>query len=99
LKLKPDNNDAWFSKGLTYKIMGRYDESLASMAKALELYSDDGEVSLEKAKVHLLKNQAKEALNSIAKAIEADDDLKETAKSDEELQALWESAEFKKLVS
>jgi Flp pilus assembly protein TadD len=41
IALKPDSADAWSTKGAAFWELGRYDQAIAAMDKALEIQPDN----------------------------------------------------------
>lgn len=97
LELKPKNSFVCSNWATSLFRLGRYDEAKEKCEQALVLnrYNPEGHYIM--AKIHLLNNQKEEALKSLEKAFDDGKYLKEPAKNDKDLKAVWRDPEFMKM--
>lgn len=68
LKLNPYDADVWYEEGLTQKMMGKPNEAIQYLNKAIELDPNVGLYYAERARVHQLLNQTGKARQDQLKA-------------------------------
>ena len=99
MELKPDYAEAWDSRGFALAKLGRYDEALKAIDKAMELKPDFAEALFHKACTYSRRGDKENALKHLSKAIDLDAKFKEEAKSDDDFKNLWDDEDFKTIVS
>jgi tetratricopeptide (TPR) repeat protein len=99
LDINPENADTWYRKGDVLFNLGRYEEALETFEKALEINPEDANAWYYKACAYSLMDKKNEALADLKRAVELDPYYKEWAKSDKDLEKLWEDRNFKEIVT
>jgi len=75
IKLKPDDNEAWYVKGVSLDALGRHEEALKAYDKAIELNPDLAASWTNKGAALDALGRHEEALKAYDKAIELNPDL------------------------
>jgi len=68
IKLEPENNRAYFHRGVSYGEMGQYENSLSSINKAIELDPDKGLFYYGRGRVYLLSGDKEKAIEDFKQA-------------------------------
>jgi len=97
-KFKEKLPEAYVFISLIYTKLGNHDEAIKMCEKAIEINENYANAWYNRACVYSLKGDKQKALSDLKQAIELDKKYKEMAKSDEDVKALWDDTEFKKLV-
>lgn len=97
LALDPKRSDVWGMKATELAYQKKYDEALADINKGIELNPDYAGNIYNRACIYCMKGDKTHALEDLGIAITQMPQLKQHARSDEDLKGLWEDEEFKKL--
>lgn len=97
LALDPKRSDVWGMKATELAYQKKYDEALADINKGIELNPDYAVNIYNRACIYCMKGDKTHALEDLGTAITQMPQLKQHARSDEDLKGLWEDEEFKKL--
>jgi tetratricopeptide (TPR) repeat protein len=98
-QLQPDDERAHFGKGYELAELGRNEEAIAAYDRAIELRPDDAYAHYNRACAYAVLGRTKQALSGLARAMELDGELRETARTEEDLSGLRSDPEFKRLVA
>jgi Flp pilus assembly protein TadD len=81
IALDPAHSGAWFSRGVAYGQMGRFDQALDSLNRALALEPRNGLFHYGRGRVHLLAGDRAAAYADFSQAAElGDEDAREFLK-------------------
>ncbi len=97
-KFKPDDDQAWYNRGVVLGNLGRLEEAIASYDKALEFKPDDANIYYNKACAYALQNNLQLAIENLQQAINLDVEYKDMAKTDTDFDSIREDEGFKELV-
>ena len=97
-ELAPNKGRSWDNLGYTYYKLDKYEEAQEACKKATALDPDFANAWLNLAVIYLNTDQREEGLGNLRKAIEKDPSLKEKARKDKDLKALWEDLDFIEIV-
>lgn len=97
--LDPKNADAWQNEAGLFAKMGMLDESISSYSRAIDLAPGVAGFIYNRGCSYCRKGDQANALADLGKAVALQPQLKQYAQKDEDYKTLWESNEFKKLVS
>jgi Flp pilus assembly protein TadD len=99
LKLKLDNDSAWYLRGFALDELGRHEEAIASYDKALTLNPNDPRIFYSKACSYALQANLDDAIANLSCAIELSPErYREMAKTDSDFDSIREDEHFQALV-
>lgn len=98
LPLTEEDKEVWVNKDVTHDKVGRHDEALKAVDKAIELKPDYADARYNRACVYSMKGEKEKAFSDLKRAIGLDKSYKEKAKKDEDFKNLWEDKDFKRIV-
>ena len=93
--LKPDHLQAWNNLGTVYRELVRYDESLDSIQRALDLAPSDATVLYNLAATFARQRKKDKMLNALTRAIANDGEYKDEALNDPAFRDYWNDPAFK----
>ncbi len=97
LKLDPKRFDVWGMDASELAYLKKYDEALAAINKGIELNPGYAGNIYNRACIYCLKGDKIHAMEDLGVALAKMPQLKQHARTDEDLKSLWEDAEFKKI--
>lgn len=97
LSLDPKRFDVWGMEAIELASLKKYDEALDAINKGIELDPGYAGNIYNRACIYCLKGDKIHALEDLASAISKMPQLKQHARNDEDLKALWNDVEFKKI--
>jgi len=86
-----------FLKSYSLAKLGKYEEALTAINKAIALSPKSSEGIYNRACIYSLKGDKTNALSDLKKAIEMNPSLKERSRRDEDFKSLYNDVDFKKL--
>ncbi len=98
IELKPDDADAYNNKGITLGNLEKYEEAIKAYDKAIELNPDYANAYFNRACTYSLWGKKDKMLSDLRKAIELDEELREKAKTDDDLDPYRDDPDFRRLV-
>lgn len=72
LKIKPKDDITLFNRGLLFKHLKKYDDSINDFSEILKMNSDDKEAYIERVQIYFLKKAHAEVIDDCGKIIELD---------------------------
>lgn len=97
LTLDPKRFDVWGMKAAELSYLKKYDEALIAINKGIDMNPEYAGNIYNRACIYCLKGDKIHALEDLSIAITQMPQLKQHARSDEDLKSLWEDEEFKKI--
>lgn len=97
LSLDPTRFDVWGMEAATLAKLKKYDEALVAINKGIELNPAYPGNIYNRACIYCLKGDKLHAMEDLGTAFAKMPQLKQHARTDEDLKSLWEDAEFKTL--
>lgn len=94
----PQDDYSWQQLGIARVQLERYEDAVVALRKALELNEKNGYAAYTLAQALLESGEKDEAVRAFAQAFECAPELKEAARSDDDLSALRERPEFAALL-
>lgn len=91
-------NDAIGARAVCLVRLNRIDDAFKCQNKYVQLEPNNGTAYYNRACIYCLSGDNKNALKDLEVAFQYDESLKTFALSDEDLEPLWDNAEFKKLI-
>jgi predicted Zn-dependent protease len=95
LKLDPKRFDVWAMYASNLAHMKKYDAALVAINKGIELNPGYAGNIYNRACIYCLKGDKTHALEDLGTAIKSKPQLKQHARTDEDMKSLWEDADFK----
>lgn len=97
LSLDPKRFDVWGMNASALAYLKKYDEALAAINKGIELNPGYAVNIYNRACIYCQKGDKTKALEDIKTALQKMPQLKQHARTDEDLKSIWDDIEFKKL--
>ena len=99
LEFKPDNDQAWYNRGVALGNLGRYSEAIASYDQALQIKPDDPNPFYNKACCYALQGNIDLAIKNLQQAINLNpDEYREMAKTDSDFDSIRSDRRFPALI-
>ncbi|ACK65893.1 TPR repeat-containing protein [Rippkaea orientalis PCC 8801] len=99
LEFKPDDDAAWNNRGIALGNLGRYEEAIASFDKALEINPNNANIYYNKACSYSLQNNLELAIQNLQQAIKLDEQYREMAKTDQDVDNIRDHELFQTLIN
>lgn len=99
IQIKPDKHEPWNNRGVALQGWKRYSEAIASYDEAIRLKPDAPNAWYNRSCCYALQGKVALAVKSLRKAIQLAPNNKEYAKTEPNLEAIWEDEQFKQLIS
>lgn len=97
LSLDPSRFDVWGMNASELANLKKYDEALAAIDKGIELNPGYAGNIYNRACIYCLKGDKSNALADLKTAIEKMPQIKQHARTDDDMKSLWDDTEFKKI--
>ena len=97
LKLDPKRFDVWAMNASELAYLKKYDAALVAINKGIELNPGYAGNIYNRACIYCLKGDKIHALEDLGAAIKSTPQLKQHARTDEDMKSLWEDEDFKKI--
>ena len=98
LKIKPDQHEALYNKGIALDNLGQYEAAIAAYDQALKIKPDDSSPVYNKACCYGLQEDVENAIDCLQKAIALDPKYREMAKTDTDFDPIRHDERFRALV-
>lgn len=99
VQLEPDDDAAWYNRGIALDELGRYEEAVASYDRALQLKPDNDAAWYNKACCYALQGNTELAIENLQKAIQlSPDKYREMAKADPDFDKIRYDERFQALI-
>lgn len=98
MDIKPDDQEAWYNRGVTLYDLGLYEEALHSYNQALQIQPDFADAYYNKACCYGLQGKIDLALEALQHSITLDSDCQEIAKTDLAFDRIRNDDRFRALI-
>ena len=99
IEIKPDNDNAWFNRGIALRQLGRLEEAIKSYDKAIKIKPDCENAFYNKACCYALQNNIDQAIENLQIAINLNPEkYLEMAKTDSDFDKIRDFQKFQELI-
>ncbi|MEL6225323.1 MAG: tetratricopeptide repeat protein, partial [Cyanobacteria bacterium J06627_8] len=94
----PDDDEAWYNRGIALAALGRTEEAIASYDQAIEIKSDFAGAYFNKACAFARWGKANDAIKALQQAIELDSKYRKMAKTDSDFDSIRDDERFQQML-
>lgn len=100
LQFKPEDDQAWYNRGVALRNLGRFEDAIASYDKALQFKPDKDQAFYNKACCYALQAKPEAAIENLKIALAlAPDKYREMAKTDSDFDSIRHNEAFQALLT